>query len=329
VPVHAQPGLAPRSRFYRIIRIWLTKDDLRMSRSRSKKTSLTIICAFATLLSASCGFSGSDSATNPGTIVMGFIPNENAATLKAEYDPLAKLMSEASGKEVKLEVMTNYAALIEGQRAGSVHLAMYGPLSYVLAKDSGVDISPIAAELEQKGGRPSYHSFIVARADSGIKKLQDLRGKNVCFVDPNSTSGRLYPLAALAEAGLRKGDYQETFAGGHDASLLAVRDGDCAAGAVRELIFKEVLPHQEDIELKDYTIVWKSPPVVNSPLAISNRLDPKLRTAISTAVLQRGNADSLGVDNIAGYWGFTKVDDKFYDPIRRICKITGAEACRG
>jgi phosphonate transport system substrate-binding protein len=259
---------------------------------------------------------------------MGFIPNENAATLKAEYDPLAKLISEASGKEVKIEIMTNYAALIEAQRAGTVHLAMYGPLSYVLAKDSGVDISPIAAELEKKGDKPSYQSYMVARAESGINDLQDLRGKNICFVDPNSTSGRLYPLAALIEAGLQKGDYQETFAGGHDASLLAVRDGDCAAGAVRDLIFKEVLPHQEDIDIKDYTIVWKSPPVVNSPLAISNKLDPKLRDSITTAVLQRGNADSLGVDNIGGYWGFIKVDDKFYDPIRRICKVAGAEVCQ-
>ncbi len=260
---------------------------------------------------------------------MGLIPNENASTLKAEYAPLVKLVSEASGKEVKLEVMNNYATLIEGQRAGTVHIAMYGPLSYVLAKDSGVDISPIAAEIYKKNGSASYQGYMVVRADSGIKDLQGLRGKNICFVDPNSTSGRLYPLAALIEAGLHKGDYKETFSGGHDASLLAVRDGDCAAAGIRDLLFNEVLPHQEDINIKDFTILWKSPPVVNSPLAISNRLDAKLRTSITTAILERGNADSLGVDNIAGYWGFTKVDDDFYDPIRKICKITGAEACKG
>lgn len=298
-----------------------------MFRSLSKRSLFTIAPALIGLVTSSCGFSGSSSISNPDTLVMGFIPNENAATLKAAYEPLVKLVSEASGKQVRFQVMTNYATLIEGQRAGTVHIAMYGPLSYVLAKDTGVDISPIGAELEVKGGAPSYFSYIVARADSGIKTLQDLRGKKVCFVDPESTSGRLYPLASLLEAGLKKGDYTEVFAGGHDASVLAVRDGDCAAGAARELIFKDVLPHQKDIDLKDFTIIWKSAPVVNSPLAISNKLNRELRDSITTAVVKRGNADSLGVKNIGGAWGFVKVDDTFYDPIRRMCKVTALEAC--
>ncbi|PZG56662.1 phosphate/phosphite/phosphonate ABC transporter substrate-binding protein [Spongiactinospora gelatinilytica] len=298
-----------------------------MSSPLSHTVRLAMICALTTIATAACGGS-STNLSDPDTIVMGLIPNENAATLKAEYAPLADLVSKASGKRVQLEVMTNYAAVVEGQRAGTVHIAMYGPFSYVLAKDSGVDISPIAAELYKEGGTPSYHGYIVARADSGLKTLRDLRGKHICFVDPNSTSGRLYPLAGLLEAGIKPGSYKETFTGGHDASLLAVRDGDCDAAAIRDLLFEEVLPFQEDIDIKDYSILWKSPPVVNSPLAISNRLKPELRTAITTAILQRGNADSLGVDDIAGYWGFTKVEDKFYDPIRRICKLTKAEACR-
>ena len=293
----------------------------------SKRSFFVITSALAGLVTTSCGFSGSNNASSPDTLVMGFIPNENAATLRAAYAPLVKLISSASGKEVKFQVMTNYAALIEGQRAGTVHIAMYGPLSYVLAKQTGVDISPIGAELETKGGNPYYYSLIVARKDSGLKNLQDLRGKKFCFVDPESTSGRLYPLAALVRAGLKKGDYTEIFAGGHDASVLAVRDRDCDAGASRDLIFKNVLPKQKGIDRDDFTVLWQSGPVVNSPLAISNKLNAKLRADITTAVLQRGNADSLGVKNIGGVWGYIKVNDSFYDPIRQMCKITALEAC--
>ncbi|WP_028647100.1 phosphate/phosphite/phosphonate ABC transporter substrate-binding protein [Nocardiopsis sp. CNT312] len=296
------------------------------------KPSRTIaLCAAsaALVLASACGSaSGAANAADPDTLVFGLIPNENAASLNASYAPLADLVAEASGKEVELEVMTNYAALIEAQRAGTVHIAMYGPFSYVLARDSGVDISPIAAELYEKDGEPSYHSYMVARADSGITALADLRGRTVCFVDPNSTSGRLYPLAGLVGAGLEEGDYTERFSGGHDASLLAVRDGDCDAGAVRDLLYDEVLPEQEGIDHDDYTILWTSDPVVNSPLAVVNSLDPELRGAIADAVLERGNADALGVDDIAGYWGFTETDDAFYDPIRELCRITEAEACQ-
>ncbi|MCY9786606.1 phosphate/phosphite/phosphonate ABC transporter substrate-binding protein [Nocardiopsis sp. EMB25] len=294
----------------------------------SSRTIALCAASAALALTAACGgASNADSASDPDTLIMGLIPNENAASLNASYEPLRELIAEASGKEVELEVMTNYAALIEAQRAGTVHIAMYGPFSYVLAKDSGVDISPIAAELYEKGGDPSYHSYMVARADSGLSELSDLRDKTVCFVDPNSTSGRLYPLSGLMEAGLDEGDYTERFAGGHDASLLAVRDGDCDAGAVRDLLYEEVLPEQEGIDHDDYTVLWKSDPVVNSPLAILDSLDPELRESVGEAILERGNADALGVDDIAGYWGFTEADDAFYDPIRELCEITEAEAC--
>ena len=295
-----------------------------------KLSRTTVLCAVAVtiaLVTACGGASSDESASEPDTLVMGLIPNENAASLNASYEPLVDLIAGASGKEVDLQVMTNYAALIEAQRAGTVHIAMYGPFSYVLARDSGVDISPIAAELYEKDGSPSYHSYMVTRADSGISELADLREKTVCFVDPNSTSGRLYPLAGLMKAGLSEGDYTERFSGGHDASLLAVRDGECDAGAIRDLLYNEVLPEQEGIDHDDYTVIWTSEPVVNSPLAILNSLDPELRDAITEAVLERGNADALGVDDIAGYWGFTEADDSLYDPIREICQITEAEAC--
>lgn len=296
-----------------------------------EKFSRTIaLCAAAitTALATACGgTSDAESASDPDTLVLGLIPNENAASLNASYEPLVDLIAEASDKEVQLQVMTDYAALIEAQRAGTVHIAMYGPFTYVLARDSGVDIYPIAAELYEKDGNPSYHAYMVTRADSGISELTDLRGKTVCSVDPNSTSGHLYPKSGLMEAGLNEGDYTERFSGGHDASLLAVRDGECDAGAVRDLLFDEVLPRQEGIDHDDYTVIWTSDPVVNSPLAILNSLDPELREAITTAVLERGNADALGVDDIAGYWGFTDADDSFYDPIRDICRITEAEAC--
>ena len=38
---------------------------------------------------------------------------------------------------------------------------------------------------------------MVARADSGIKSLADMKGKKLGFADPDSTSGYLIPVTAL------------------------------------------------------------------------------------------------------------------------------------
>lgn len=62
-------------------------------------------------------------------------------------------------------------------------------------------------------------------------------GKKVCFVDPSSTSGFLYPTAGLIEEGViasgSEADISAAvtpiYAGGRDASALAVKSGDCDA----------------------------------------------------------------------------------------------------
>src|SRR5689334_8982810 len=134
------------------------------------------------------------------------------------------MLAKASGKPVELKVLTDYAALIEGQRAGVIQLAVYGSLSYVLARDTGAGVEPLGVEVMRKGAKPEYRSYLVTKAGSPIRSLDDLRGKRVCFVDPNSTSGYLYPVAALLAEGIGSDDYTARYAGGHDATVLGVRD---------------------------------------------------------------------------------------------------------
>jgi phosphonate transport system substrate-binding protein len=288
-----------------------------------------VMAAAVAVSMAGCGESASTGAavTDPDTLVFGIIPYENANSMAQLWQPVIDVLKAETGKEINFQVVTDYAALIEGQRAKTIHLAMYGPLSYVLAKDSGAGIIPVGSEAYAKG-EPSYRSYIVARAGSGIRQLSDLRGKNMCFVDPNSTSGYLYPLGALTKAGLQTSDYTAKFAGGHDASMLAVRDKDCDAGAVRDLLFDKVLPEQKEIVASDYEKIWTSDPIVNSPIAMIDTLNPELQQKISIAITEKANADALGVDAVAGFWGFMPVEDDFYNPIRDICKATQAEICK-
>ena len=72
----------------------------------------------------------------------------------------------------------------------------------------------------------------MARVDSGIADLSDIRGKKVAFVDPSSASGYLYPAAHLVGLGYDiDKDIDSVFAGGHDKSLQAVLNGDVDVAA--------------------------------------------------------------------------------------------------
>lgn len=52
-----------------------------------------------------------------------------------------------------------------------------------------------------KGGMAEYRSVIFASKESGVKRLEDLRGKIIAFEDPGSTSGYFLPKLFLLKKG--------------------------------------------------------------------------------------------------------------------------------
>ena len=85
----------------------------------------------------------------------------------------------------------------------------------------------------ERFGATFYNGQINVRADSGITSLEDLKGKVMCWVDPNSTSGYIIPRIMLAANGVDPdADFSQTVeAGSHDNVITQVYNGDCDAGA--------------------------------------------------------------------------------------------------
>ena len=150
------------------------------------------------------------------------MPGEDAETRLKRYEPMVDYLKSCLGMEVKGWIGTDYTATVEAMRARKVDAAYFGPFSYVLAAqvaDARVFVVPGSAD----GITTTYNSLIVTHASSGITTLDELKGRDFAFVDPASTSGHLIPRALLVKAGIEpERDMKTIFAGGHDASLLAI-----------------------------------------------------------------------------------------------------------
>ncbi|MER7014113.1 phosphate/phosphite/phosphonate ABC transporter substrate-binding protein [Saccharopolyspora sp. NPDC000359] len=288
-------------------------------------------------LLAGCGPSAAQ-GDGSDELVFAAIPSEESASLEQDYQPVLDMLAEATGKEVTFQKATDYAAIIEGQRAGKIDIAKYGPFSYVLAKKQGVAATAVAGQVEEKGGQPGYTSYAITRPDTGIRSLADFRGRKVCFVDPTSTSGYLYPKAGLLQAGINPDtDIQPVFAGGHDASAIAVAKGDCDAGFAYDSMVDRQLVEKGQLRPGQLSTVWKSAVIPGDPVAISDDLDPALKEQLTAALRNQANSDSLRengfctgecrIGDIDGY-GFAPVDDAFYDGIREVCATTRDEQCQ-
>ena len=105
-------------------------------------------------------------------LVMAIVPAENASGVTERYAPFVEYLSKELGTKVTLRVANDYAAVIEGQRNGNIHIAGYGPASYARAVVTGVKVEPFAIDVNNDGTIGYYSVFYV----QGRQPLQDDRG---------------------------------------------------------------------------------------------------------------------------------------------------------
>jgi len=299
------------------------------------------VAALLAVAVASCGESagsaGGSATADPDTLVFASVPSEQSASLQEDYKPVLDMLAKETGKKIEFRQATDYAAVIEGQISGQIQIAQYGPLSYVLAQTKGAQITAIGAQLDEKGGKPGYQSYGIVKAGSPITDLAGFAGKKVCFVDPNSTSGYLYPTAGLLDAGVDPATaITPIFAGGHDSSVLEVKAGRCDAGFAYDTMVDTQLIEKGELAPGEITAIWKSEIIPGSPVAIGNGLSPGLQATLADAFQNKANSDYLLANQFCtgeckigdeGVWGYAKVDDAFYDPIRKVCATTKNKNC--
>ncbi len=187
--------------------------------------------------------------------------------------------------------------------------------------------------------KPGYYSIGWVKADNTeITSIDQMKGKKICFVDKASTSGYLYPSAGLLGANINpETDITPVMAGGHDASLLSIKSGQCDAGFAYEAMQTQMVTKGQlaQGEVKE---IWRSEQIMGSPIAMNTEtLDSdtqdKLRAMVAKANKPEMVAAGICTDEAScnlpeeSKWGMVKVADSDYDGVRKVCDLTKAEAC--
>jgi phosphonate transport system substrate-binding protein len=263
-------------------------------------------------------------------LTLGVIPAENASGTVDRYTPLTAYLSKAIGVPVKLRVANDYAAVIEGQRAGNIQLAFYGPASFARAVMTGVKTEPLVNQ-KHDNGVSGYYSVIYVRADSPYKTIEDLKGKSLALVDPNSTSGNQAPRFFMQKAGhdVEKLFGKTFYAGSHENAVLALVQGtaDAAANlynsendtAVTRMVTKGMLkkPDGSPMAQSDFRVVFKSEFLPEGPFTVLSSLPDDLKQTIRQAFIDLPTKDKATFDKLSDGkdLGLNPVTLKDYQPI--------------
>lgn len=276
---------------------------------------------------AAADASGGTFAVDENTLVFGVVPD--SVDTETNYQPLMDYIAAETGKTVEYHESTDYAALIEAAVAGKIDVASFSGFTYVTATNNGAALTPISSIITEEGQEPGYFSQAIVPKGSDITDLAGFEGKKVCFVDPSSTSGYLFPSYNLLNEGIDpETDVTPVFAGKHDVSVTKTGEGvECEAGFAED----------SEVAKSDKVEIISETMVPGAPIVLSNTLPEELQAQL-TDILGEVTIDEIiaaGIDSADSdafrsvFFATSPVDDAYYDTIRDICEKTNAEQCQG
>jgi phosphonate transport system substrate-binding protein len=263
-----------------------------------------LLATAAITLSATASFAQDWKAKYP-ELVYAVVPAENASGVTERMGPWMAYLSKQLGVKVTLRIASDYAAVIEGQRAGSIHIGDYGPSSYIRAHtvtNGGVEAF---ASMRAADGSTGYFSVAYAKASAQGAKLEDFKGKNLCLVDPNSASGNNVPLYSMSKMGIEPDKFfaKVTNAGSHENAVMAVQQGTCDVAFnwwnTEDDSNLTRMVNKGMVKKEDFKIVFRSEKIPGSPYAFLANLPADLKAAIRTAFFDSPKNDKAAFDRLS------------------------------
>lgn len=211
------------------------------------------------------------------------IPEEAATEQTRKFGPIARYLEQSLGRKVEFTPVTDYPAAVEAMVNKQVDLVWFGGFTHVQAQiRSGGKIIPIAQREEDT----QFRSVFITLADSGIKSLADLKGKQVSFGSQSSTSGHLMPRNFLLEAGINpEKDFKRTaYSGAHDATIASVVGGRVDAAALDITVWRKFVDEKK-VDTSKVVVFYTTPPFYNYNWSVHADMPADLRERVTKALL--------------------------------------------
>lgn len=310
-----------------------------MKKNREWKKLALISCMAAAVL-AGCGSSKEASETEAagpggedGVFTIAYAPNESTTESADARNGLAKDLGEALGCEVEEIQASDYNAIIEALRTGKADMAYMGSQALALGVERTA-LEPIVMKAED--GDPEkaiYHSVLIAGSgNEEINTIEDIRGKTMAFVDPDSTSGNLVPTAEIIQAfpedELNSDDLHTngaffeavSFSGSHQAGLQAVIKGDVDVAPISDQILASEIANGNAAE-GDVKVIHESGAIPAEAMVVAEHVDQATRDQLTQFLTSYDNDQYFSdVIKLPGA-RFVECDMSDYEEIIELNKI--------
>lgn len=278
-------------------------------------------------MAAIAGFTMAASAE--GTLNVQFVPTNNDGSMEAKTGPFADYLSEKLGMDVNVTLATDYSTIVEAMASGKVDLGIMPPAAYVQARNLDAAEAILSSQLvkyDEDTEEPiegeytsTFKGEVLVKADSDMESLEDLKGKKIATLSPNSASGYIYPVAEMKDLGIDPlTDCTLTTVNDIPSEMTAVLNGQqdaCFVFQGARYVFSSKFT---DYDLyKDLKVLYLTEgDIPNDAIAVQPSMDDDLKAQIKDVFLNMAD-DEEGKEAMSlwGHTGYGEADESAYDTI--------------
>lgn len=294
--------------------------------------------ASAVALAGLAGCTGAlGSVTDDAEEVTILLTPENPTDVRNDYMPMKNyLEGEIDGLEVTYEVPQDYSAIRPALRSEQAEMGM-DDITLISDPDM-MDVFGTAVT----GGTAWYFSMMLTNPGSEVDERTDLEGKHVGFADKLSTSGSIFAVYTLMEAGLDVGDapqgepvdFEGTWSNHANAVDMLVNeevDACCTwSGNGMQYVDSSSIPQEvrendafvDEAGTADTTLepIWWSFPIPKQPIYARSSWESEMKGEIEQALLDSSEEklSEYKPDDYDATMPFTTLEETSidaYDPV--------------
>lgn len=243
---------------------------------------------------------------------VGIHPYLNSKKMFASYRPILDyLESNLDDVEFILETSKDYPAYDKKLYARSFDFSLPNPFQTYNSLKHGYRV---IAKMKPDS---VFRGIFVARIDSKIKNVRQLRSKSVSFPAPTALAATMMPLQYLYDHGLDVDkDIEKKFVGSQYSSILNAYSSDTLVGATWPPPWEAWCQENPD-KAKEMEVVWQTKPLINNGFVVRDDVDKRLAKRIVT-LLSNLDKTIQGKKLLkdAGFAGFEEANDVRYDMVK-------------
>lgn len=264
--------------------------------------------------------------TEESPIIFVAVPSGETERVLSGFEKMAALVFQDTGLVIEPFVASSYVSAIEAmcQTPPKAHMGALATFAYVLAAENGCAEAELVSV---RNGAAFYNGQFIVRADSGIEKLSDLKGKTWCVPSATSASGYVVPSIQLKAEGIDVDtDIAQIVEGGgkHEVVVAGVYNGDCDFGTTYIDARARVETDYPDV-MEKTKVITVMPDIPNDGIQFVKDFPEETKTKLINAILKLFESEEgkAAMEEAYQWTAMEAHGDEFYDQFRQVLDAAG------